>query len=53
MCNSLKDEYGRAYAAVQSYLGAKPVYEFLGATDSLGLKFRAGGHGMNAEGWSA
>ncbi len=53
MLNSLSDEYGRAYAAVQTYLGAKPVYEFLGVTDNLGFNFRAGGHGMNGEDWSA
>lgn len=53
LLNSLSDEYGRAYAAVQTYLAAKPVYEFLGTTDNLGLNFRAGGHGMFAEDWSA
>jgi hypothetical protein len=53
LCNSLADQYGRAYAAVQSYLGAKPVYELLGAPANLGVHFRAGGHGMNAEDWSA
>jgi len=53
MCNSLSDQYGRAYAAVQSYLGAKPVYEFLGAEPNLGLHFRAGSHGMTSEDWSA
>jgi len=53
MCNSLSDQYGRAYAAVQSYLGAKPVYEFLDAEQNLGLSFRAGSHGMTAEDWTA
>jgi hypothetical protein len=53
MCNSLSDEYGRAYAAVQTYLGAKPVYEFLKAPENIGLNFRAGSHGMLAEDWSA
>ncbi len=53
MCNSLADPYGRAYAAVQTYLGAKPVYEFLDAEQNLGVNFRAGGHGMTAEDWSA
>jgi endo-1,4-beta-xylanase len=38
---------------VQSYLGAKPVYEFLGVEPSLGLHFRAGSHGMTTEDWSA
>ncbi len=53
LCNSLADQYGRAYAAVQSYLGAKPVYELLGAPRNLGFNFRPGGHGMNTEDWSA
>jgi len=53
MCNSLEDPYGRAYAAVQAYLGAQPVYEFLGASDHLGLHFRPGGHGATAEDWTA
>ena len=52
MCNSLEDPYGRAYAAVQTYLGAKPVYAFLDADDCLGVHFRSGGHGMTAEDWS-
>ncbi len=53
MSNSLQDEYGRAYAAVQTYLGAKPVYQFLGVEDSLGQFFREGGHGCTSEDWSA
>lgn len=53
LCNSLADPYGRAYAAVQSYLGAKPVYELLGAPDNLGVSFRPGGHGATEEDWSA
>ncbi|HKO50441.1 MAG TPA: hypothetical protein VJV79_22115, partial [Polyangiaceae bacterium] len=53
MCNSLSDQYGRAYAAVQTYLGAKPVYQFLGVEQNLGLSFRAGSHGMTSEDWSA
>ena len=53
LLNSLSDEYGRAYAAVQTYLGAKPVYAFFKADENLGLNFRAGGHGMQAEDWAA
>jgi hypothetical protein len=53
MCNSFADEYGRAYAAVQTYVYAKPVYELLGAEQSLGLNFREGGHGITSEDWSA
>ena len=29
LCNSLADEYGNPHAAAQTYLAAKPVYEFL------------------------
>jgi hypothetical protein len=53
LCNSLQDQYGRAYAAVQTYQGAKPVYALLGAEQHLGLNFRAGSHGMTSEDWSA
>ncbi len=53
LCNSLADPYGRAYAAVQTYIEAKPVYEFLQAEDNLGVQFRPGGHGMTMEDWTA
>ncbi|AUX21861.1 uncharacterized protein SOCEGT47_023570 [Sorangium cellulosum] len=53
LCNSLADPYGRAYAAVQSYLGAQPLYDVLGVPEHLGLHFRPGGHGATAEDWNA
>lgn len=53
LCNALSDQYGNTNAAVQTYLGAKPVYEFLGVPDRLGINFRPGRHGMNAADWSA
>jgi hypothetical protein len=53
MCNSFSDQYGRAYAAVQTYVYAKPVYTFLKADENVGLNFREGTHGMQAEDWSA
>jgi hypothetical protein len=53
MCNSYADQYGRAYAAVQTYVYAKPVYTFLKADENVGLNFREGTHGMTAEDWSA
>jgi hypothetical protein len=53
LCNPLDDQYGNAYAAAQSYLGAKPVYEMLGAADKLGQNFRPGQHGMLASDWAA
>lgn len=53
LCCSLADQYGNANAAAQSYLHAKPVYQFLGKPDTLGIHFRPGQHGMNADDWSA
>lgn len=53
LCNALSDQYGNANAAVQTYLGAKPVYAFLGAQEKLGLNFRPGMHGITAADWSA
>ncbi len=49
--NGLDDQYCQANAAAQSYLHAKPVYEFLGVTDRLGVDFRPGKHGMYAPDW--
>lgn len=53
LCNAYRDEYGRAYAAVQTYLGAEPVYDLLDAHDNLGMHFREGGHGITGEDWNA
>jgi endo-1,4-beta-xylanase len=53
LCNGLDDQYCNGNAAAQSYLGAKPVYEMLGAADKLGVNFRAGPHGMYAADWAA
>jgi hypothetical protein len=53
MCNSFADQYGRAFAAVQTYLAAKPVYSFLKVDENVGLNFREGTHGMTSEDWSA
>lgn len=53
MTNALSDPYGRAYAAAQSYLEAKPVFDFLGVPDHIGQFFRPGGHGATSEDWDA
>ena len=53
MTNALSDPYGRAYATVQTYLEAKPVFEFLGVPDNAGQFFRPGGHGATNEDWDA
>jgi hypothetical protein len=53
MCNSYSDQYGRAYAALQTFLGAQPVYKLLGVNENLGMNFREGKHGMTLEDWDA
>ncbi|MCO5236146.1 MAG: hypothetical protein M9933_07735 [Chitinophagaceae bacterium] len=53
MCNAYSDQYGRAYAAVQTFLGAQPVYELLGVNGNLGMHFREGRHGRTQEDWNA
>ena len=53
LCNGLNDQYVNGKAAVQTYLGAKPVYDFLGVPDNLGVNFRPGKHGMPASDWVA
>ena len=53
LCNGLDDQYVNGKAAAQTYLAAKPVYEFLGVPDHLGVNFRPGKHGMPASDWTA
>ncbi|MBX2925711.1 MAG: hypothetical protein KF746_26180 [Chitinophagaceae bacterium] len=53
MCNAYSDQYGRAYAAIQTFLGAKPVYEMFGVNENLGMHFREGRHGRTQEDWDA
>lgn len=53
MCNSYADQYGRPYAAVQTFLGAQPVYKLFGVNENLGMSFREGGHGMTLQDWNA
>lgn len=53
MCNSYADQYGRPYAAVQTFLGAQPVYKLLGVNENLGMNFREGKHGMTLDDWTA
>jgi hypothetical protein len=53
LCNGLDDQYVNGKAAVQTYLGAKPVYDFLGVPDHIGVNFRPGKHGMPASDWVA
>ena len=51
LCNGLDDQYVNGRAAVQTYLAARPVYDFLGVPDNIGVNFRPGKHGMPASDW--
>jgi hypothetical protein len=53
LCNGTDDQYVNGNAAAESYLGAKPVYALLGATDNLGINFRPGPHMLSATDWAA
>ena len=53
LCNGLDDQYVNGKAASQTYLAAKPVYDFLGVPDHLGVHFRPGRHGMTTSDWLA
>jgi hypothetical protein len=47
------DQYVNGNAVKQSYLAAKPVYDFLGATGNLGVNFRPGRHEFSPLDWQA
>ena len=49
--DALADSACNGNAMKQSYLAAKPVYEFLGAADHLGIHFRPGQHALAADDW--
>jgi hypothetical protein len=51
--DGLSDPYCNGNALVQSCLAAKPVYEFLGVPDHLGIHFRPGKHLLAAADWQA
>ncbi len=53
LCNGLDDQYVNGNAVAQSYLGAKPVYQLLGAEGNLGINFRPGRHMLAAVDWTA
>jgi len=50
---ALGDLWANPYGTQQSHLGAKPVYDFLGAGDRIGIYFRDGGHAHNAHDFRA
>ncbi|MHC4572249.1 MAG: dienelactone hydrolase family protein [Planctomycetota bacterium] len=49
--DALGDLWANPYGTQQSHRGAKPVFEFLGAGDKLGIYFRTGGHAQNEDDW--
>jgi hypothetical protein len=51
--DGLDDPYCNGNALAQSYLAAKPVYEFLGVPQHLGIHFRPGKHLLAPADWQA
>lgn len=49
--DALGDLWANPYGTRQSHRGARPVFEFLGAGDKLGIYFRTGGHAQNEDDW--
>lgn len=49
--DALGDLWANPYGTQQSHRGAQPVFEFLGASDKLGIYFRSGGHAQNEDDW--
>lgn len=51
--NGLSDPYSNVESAQQTFMAAREVFDFLGAKNSIGLHFRAGGHSFSADDWRA
>jgi hypothetical protein len=49
--DALGDLWANPYGTRQSHRGAKPVFEFLGAGDKLGIYYRKGGHSQSKDDW--
>lgn len=49
--DALGDTWANPYGTQQSHRGAQPVFEFLGASDKLGIYFRTGGHAQSEDDW--
>jgi len=49
--DALGDLWANPYGTQQSHRGAKPVFDFLGAGDKLGIYYRKGGHSQNKDDW--
>ncbi|MBN2137420.1 MAG: acetylxylan esterase [Sedimentisphaerales bacterium] len=51
--DALDDIWANPFGTQQSYRGAVPVFEFLGASEKLGIHYRRGRHDQNEEDWRA
>ena len=49
--DALGDPYCNGNALKESWLAARPVYEFLGVKEKLGIHFRPGGHELAKDDW--
>jgi hypothetical protein len=49
--DALGDLWANPYGTQQSHRGAKPVFDFLGAGDNLGIYYRKGGHSQSRDDW--
>jgi hypothetical protein len=49
--DALGDLWANPYGTQQSHRGAKPVFDFLGAGEKLGIYYRKGGHSQNRDDW--
>ncbi len=51
--DGLDDQATNGKALAHCYLAARPVYEFLGAPDHIGINFRPGRHMLAPDDWTA
>jgi hypothetical protein len=49
--DGLTDHWANPVGTQVTYEGAKPVFEFLGVPEKLGIYYRDGGHGQTADDW--
>lgn len=49
--DALGDLWANPYGTQQSHRAAQPVFEFLGASDKLGIYYRQGGHAQSEDDW--
>lgn len=49
--DGLTDHWANPIGTQVTYAGAKPVFDFLGVPEKLGIYYREGGHGQTADDW--